>query len=356
MKKGSFGTWRRRLAVLVFGLSAFGELGLRLLDRFQTVPTGSLYSAVDLTVEPYRLLPGTDIVMPERYGDVRYTINSAGYRDHEWATVGHPLVLIVGDSVAFGLSVAASERFSDRLGVTLRAGPWPNAEVRNLSVFGYGGYEELAALRQHGLPAHPDLVVVCFYQNDISIPAPTFSLRRDVTVGQRLHAVANRLLTASNLYRRVNQVVAGAAYRLRHDAHRRNPQQLNSAEPQQVVDLLAGEPTDDKVLAFDYLDQMRSDTERSGARFLLVSTPNETQLFFDRWDEIDRRLAQHAHDRAIRLLDTLAALRADRERGQLFRDGVHLSPTGHERVAGLLSPRVLALLAAGSPWNSRKDR
>jgi|CXWL01.1.fsa_nt_gi lysophospholipase L1-like esterase len=338
----------RRLAVAFGCLVLASELGLRLFDHFQDVPSGSLYSTVDTTAEPYRLVPGTDLVMPERYGDIRYTINRTGYRDREWGEPGRPLIVVVGDSVAFGLSAGDRERFPEQLEDTLRAGPWPQAEVRNLSVFGYGGYEELAALRQFGLPANPDLVIVQFYQNDLHTPAPTFSLRQRATLGQRLHAVANRLLTASNLYRRVSQQIGGVAYRLRHDARRQDPNQLNAAEPQQVVDLLAAEPMDEKLLAFGFLDEMRRDSEQAGARFLVLSTPNEAQLFFDRWDDIDRRLASFAAARGIPLLDTLEALRADHEREQLFRDGVHLSPTGHRRVADILAPRVEALLATGA--------
>ncbi|MGH7856525.1 MAG: SGNH/GDSL hydrolase family protein, partial [Candidatus Binatia bacterium] len=306
-------------------------------------PTGSLYTQVDLAREPFRIRPRIDIVVPERYGDIRYSSNSAGYRDREWRAPGWPLVVLVGDSVAFGLGSAAEDRFPDRLESALRNAGFPRAEVRNLSMFGYGGYEELAALRQEGVPAHPDLVVVQFYLNDFHTPAPTMSLRH-ASLGQRLQAAKNRLLSASNVYLRLQQLVQGTAHWAFHDARRREPERLNASEPQQVVDLLALQPDDRELLAFQYLGEMNRTVKLTNARMLLLSTPNEAQLFFERWDEIDHRLTRFSEREGIPLVDSLATLRADPDRNHLFLDGVHLSAAGHAAVAELLAPQVAALL------------
>lgn len=334
---------RGRMAVVLLGLFCVAEVVLRLVGVANRAPTGSLYAQVDFTREPFRIRPGVDVVVPERYGDIRYSINSAGYRDSEWHAPGRPLVVLVGDSVAFGLGSAAEDRFPDRLESALRRAGFPRAEVRNLSMFGYGGYEELAALRQEGAPARPDLVVVQFYLNDFHTPAPTVSLRH-ASFAQRLRAGRNRLLSASIAYLRLQQLVQRTAYGLFHDARRREPERLNAAEAQQVVDLLASRPEDGEIDAFHYLGEMKAIADSSNARILLLSTPNEAQLFFERWDEIDRRLARFAEREGMPLVDSLATLRADPERAHFYLDGVHLSAAGHAVVAELLAPEVAALL------------
>lgn len=344
MKATSLWIVARRLTIALALTWLLAESSLRLLDLFREVPTGSLYSCLDISTDPYRLEAGTDIYMPERYGDIRYSANSHGYRDREWQRRGHPLILVLGDSVAFGLSVTAESRFPDRLEAELHLAGWPSAEVRNLAIFGYGGYEELLALEQYGSTLRPDLVVLQFYQNDFHTPAPTLSLRTKATTRQRFHALANRVLTASNAYRRALQVVDGAAYYLLHDARRLEPRRLNAAEPMQVLDLLAAQSDDRQVTAFDYILKIKSAAESIGAGFLVVSTPNEVQLFFDKWDRIDARLAGFCTRHDVTLVDTLETLRSSPGRTHLFRDGVHLSPTGHELVAQTLLPRAVALL------------
>lgn len=71
-------------------------------------------------------------------------------------------VLFLGDSFTYGAGSGEGEHFVDRL-----ARAWPDVEVANSGANGYGTREELAVLDYLGESFRPDLVVLCFFWNDL---------------------------------------------------------------------------------------------------------------------------------------------------------------------------------------------
>lgn len=91
-------------------------------------------------------------------------VNSLGYRDTEPAapSPGQKTVMILGDSFAAGHGIErAEDRFPD---VAARA-LGPGWKVYNVSKPGWDTVDEARAMR--AFPVKPDVVVLCYYLNDI---------------------------------------------------------------------------------------------------------------------------------------------------------------------------------------------
>lgn len=88
------------------------------------------------------------------------SINRLGYRGREYPaarTPGHPRVLMLGDSLAFGYGVADDETSSRQL--ELRE---PGLEVVNLAVQGYGTDQALLRFEREGVGYAPDAAILNF--------------------------------------------------------------------------------------------------------------------------------------------------------------------------------------------------
>jgi hypothetical protein len=85
------------------------------------------------------------------------TINAAGYRGPELRRDKglRSRVIVLGDSIAFGLEVGDEETFERVL-----ASKRPDLEVANLAVQGYDPGQELIKLEREGVPLRPDVVIL----------------------------------------------------------------------------------------------------------------------------------------------------------------------------------------------------
>jgi hypothetical protein len=100
-------------------------------------------------------------------------INALGFRDDRDYAIEKPAgtfrILVLGDSVTFGHGTRSDTTYPYLLEQRLRE--WkPDTEwqVWNLGVPGYATSQELAYLERVGARYEPDLVIVGFYQNDLT--------------------------------------------------------------------------------------------------------------------------------------------------------------------------------------------
>jgi lysophospholipase L1-like esterase len=97
-------------------------------------------------------------------------INSHGMRDEEFPRqkpAGEYRVLLLGDSLTFGIDVEQDEIFAQRLHRSLANRHGGKVRVMNGAVQGYDSSNERDWLYTFGFDFEPDLVVVMFYPNDI---------------------------------------------------------------------------------------------------------------------------------------------------------------------------------------------
>lgn len=104
------------------------------------------------------LRPNADVVAKCSDFAVRYSINSHGLRDREYSYARNPgrvRILAVGDSFTFGEGVPYGERFTD-----IAEAHFPDSEIIDFAVPGYGIEHELTSLLYEGLRYSPDYVVL----------------------------------------------------------------------------------------------------------------------------------------------------------------------------------------------------
>jgi lysophospholipase L1-like esterase len=329
----------KRVKKLMLGLvfiTVLGEVGLRAW-HWHLGNTGSLYDAIEQGPRRFKMHPSSAILVPERYGDIRYRFNREGYRDidHDDRD-GRRRMVWLGDSVSFGLGVDQDRTFVARLQKALA----PSWDVIDLAIFAYHTGNELDALREDGLKHHPALVVVQFYMNDFSIRAPAGAGQAPppaLGLGDRLVALKNRLAYKSALYLRLQQVALRTTYALFHDLRRsRFPETLNDGEPRSQVRYLSETPDDSRIAAFNALREIQRLARGAGARLFVVLSPDEMQLFTARFDLVDERVRRFCAAQGIDFYDPLPQLRATPGRTKLYHDGVHYSPSGHALLARLI--------------------
>jgi lysophospholipase L1-like esterase len=96
---------------------------------------------------------------------VHVKINSAGLRDNEYTLerTDKKRMLVLGDSFAWGFGVEHAERFDEILDQR-----FPDWEIINAGVSGYGTDQQFLYLRDKGIAFKPDVVLLLFYGNDFS--------------------------------------------------------------------------------------------------------------------------------------------------------------------------------------------
>lgn len=163
-----------RLAVLLAtlaGAAVAAELGLRLVGFRLPAPVhaGDLASRPSSNFEPdpvtgWRLVPGHVFPKPDPTGTViEYRSDADGFRCGATpASVGPaaPLLVVAGDSFAFGWDVPHEDAFGSLLAARLG---W---RLCNVSMPGFGLDQIWLSVRERGLPRRPSLVVVALFLED----------------------------------------------------------------------------------------------------------------------------------------------------------------------------------------------
>lgn len=211
------------------------------------------------------------------------TVNAAAYRGRE-----HPKerpsdrtrIVMLGDSIAFGVRVTDGQTFS-----ALLESRSERFYVVNLAVEGYGTDQELLRLEREGLLYHPHVVILNFcLTNDVlnnslrtdtedeRVPKPYFSwdgdalhLHDEHLKLSRLGKVEHWLEDESHLYHRVAALLPA------------RPARRPTSEGQGEAAVRKGrrKATD---LTFRLIRRVDEVTRRAGARFLVLLHPDEPAL------------------------------------------------------------------------------
>lgn len=341
---------RKRGALLrgfltLFGLAVGVELALRAGYAACRLQIGSLYSSIAVGPSDWRMKPNSSVVVPERYGNVRYRFNRDGFRDRDHEVNSDRYrILILGDSVSMGLGVGDDSTYAHLLenGLNRDKNRISRYDVINLGMFGYGPSEERKVLRDFGMKYKPQLILLQFYVNDL-LDSDRASTPKSQSAdwGGWITALRNRLLSRSLLYLKLRQAFDRALFLLVHDARRRHfPTTLNGADLANGREYLLQRPNDADVPAFQDIDKIRKMAAANGAGFLVFISPNERQLFRTEADEINTRLKGFCANQGIEFFDPLPLFRSLPRKEKLFNDGLHLSAYGNRALADLLLKRL----------------
>ncbi|MBI5209283.1 MAG: SGNH/GDSL hydrolase family protein, partial [Elusimicrobia bacterium] len=262
----------------------------------------------------WRNIPGKEGVFENLEFRTRVRFNSLGLRGPEPAPArldraaapGRRRILALGDSLAVGWGVEEDETFVSRV-----SRGRPDWEMLNLGVSGYGTRSEWGLLRRLGPELRPDDVVVAFYLNDPeesfirlvlpSQPPPKRAWWQDLCLSAVVRdALQRRDPREPPYYHRTDaRYEAAAAY---------------------------------------YLRQIRRWCLDHGARLHVVYLPAKDELKEAEPVGYRKGLAGFCRREGIDLLDATPALAG--VRGAYFDLDDHLTPAGHEVVAGLLAEHL----------------
>lgn len=335
MKRGTHVSLREALvraalmaagALSVVGVVVAMEAGIRLADPELMVRVRSIHR--------YHPRLGWEVRPNLRVstGGIKLSLDEGGNRltgEEGKVAVNRPHILILGDSVAFGLGVSDEETF----GASLSQGESPY-RVTNMAVPGYGPGQSLLTYEAKGRALQAAVVIfaLCLGNDladvvsrhhlyDENIPKPRFFRRGgelELEDDQVRRAWFRGLLDNSFLLARF----APPRERLGEQPERveRRLQALRARSAE----------AEDTVVAI--VKRLRKGVERHGARFLVVAFPDERALdpASTRWPGLREKLAPEAD-----LLDLVPVLAQNREsftRYSLDHIG-HLSRRGHERAA-----------------------
>jgi lysophospholipase L1-like esterase len=170
-------------------------------------PPSYLRRGTDYTLRPsgypsltYELSPGA--ATKARGKEIK--INSQGFRGPEPSSdPALARVIVIGDSITFGDNLALEETFPFLLQQELSS-QGRNLEVLNFGVPGYDTLQEVSSLEIRGLKYHPDVVVVAYCLNDVSISSVSLE---QIQRMQRLRTASYYFLYESRLVDLVAQGV-----------------------------------------------------------------------------------------------------------------------------------------------------
>jgi lysophospholipase L1-like esterase len=217
----------------------------------------------------------------------REQINSRGCRGPEWEDYQAYdfRVLVVGDSFTEGIMVSEEQTFCTRLQWHLQERSGLKVLVANAGVIGYSTEQEFHTICELAPEMKPDLIVLCFYANDV------------------------------------------------HRDH------------QKV--LLSKRPVGDWEEARKWLKRCANYSAMSGALFLVVVLPDQSQAQsrIGR-THYQHRLEQIASDQGFYLIDPYDRFLSNRDKALYLEKDAHLAPAGHELLAQVLADHVMVWMPA----------
>jgi lysophospholipase L1-like esterase len=349
---------------------ALFELGLRVFwggyyEKFDpTRPWGNLEFH---PVRGWANSPGIRVVGASEEYVTTLTHNSLGLRGGELSARkpdGAARVLVVGDSMTYGLGVEDGETYPAVLDHLA-----PDLEVVNLGVQGYSGAQELLLLRELAPRLAPNLVVIAFFWNDLTESfAPDY-----VTVtleDGELHWIQPEPATAdhpafadrnrrarrrteryegfwSNTW--TNRFVSDRVKLLR--ARLRD---MTTGRRDSFRELSAGELEPAWQLTYEIIREMAREARRAGALPVLLILPDQTQVEPDvhvlgvpaYLPKVQERMTAFARAERLPVVDLLPAFVETRQRtGEplYHRYDRHWNAAGHALAARVLHAELARL-------------
>ena len=279
----------------------------------------------------------------------RVSVNSSGYRGRELAAtrpLGRTRVVVLGDSIAFGLDVSDEQTFTYLLDARDNG-----IEAANLAVQGYGPDQELIALLNKGLRLNPDVVVLAFcLANDLAEAVLSFSLYDGRTPKPRFRLVEDRLvLDDSGLRqtagRRGVQWVSDRSHiynRLKGLVSRR--ESAPDAPWRETKREALRDEEHALQLNLAIVRRVNAVCRERGIRLLLAAFPNEA--YQESKPQLSRRFLEAVEAQGVTVVDMADRFEALGEPfAAVSLDGVgHLRPVGHAITAQVLEREVQKLV------------
>lgn len=308
----------------------------------------------------YRLNPGAET----RFETVEFaadiTINSSGVRDTDEIGPkprGERRIVILGDSLVLSVQVDFHQTFGELLEQRLNTEAPAGVRYRviNAGVQGYGPVEELLFFRTIARTFEPDVVLTTLFVGNDAEEAVTSERRLAGDARPALETLREEVVTELRRLVRRSMVLQVLRLRVTAATDRLVP---TMAPPEAPLQSYAAGPAAPRIqhgldITRNAVETIASEAAAIGARTGIVLMPARFQVDdvdfghlkaavaqaggeLDR-DGANRRFEAALGDVKVPRLDLLPAMRAVLPGPRLFyKETVHLTPHGHEVVAGAL--------------------
>ncbi|MFO0760219.1 MAG: SGNH/GDSL hydrolase family protein [Byssovorax sp.] len=300
----------------------------------------------------------------------RPQVSPQGLRDRAYTP--HPAddvhrILVLGDSLAYGIGVQVDQTFPKQLEKVLHEGPG-SFEVINSGVPGYTPYSELQYYLHEGRKLHPELVVISFCMNDVANPALHWAGFASTRAMESLpaEAIPNPAYHEAHVLPQIHRqrqelrsraqqgplrsLVQGTELYKRWHRLSTRPRRTVEHEGKDVPVFLVGEDsisievlTDPQSAEWRWVrsiyDQIIRAARADGADVAIVVNPLAYQLDESYPFLPQTHFAAYCEERSLPCLDLLPALREKKAEKPFFgqvedrEDIWHYSPAGHRMVA-----------------------
>ena len=268
------------------------------------------------------LPPDSTVRFAERQGDIEYRANDLGTRGGGPVPAARRIV-VLGDSIAFGLGVREDETFPALLEGLLEGA------VLNLAIPGNDLLDSEEAFRQDGLPWRPTDVVVQVTHNDLGFRSRA---TEKASLPAALRTLASRGLHSSALGRRARQALAAISGHLPGD-----PPRWPDAKALAYLEIWRRPETGES--AVGALEGLLAEAHEAGARVVLVWVPLEAEALDGRPDPVAARLAEVARRTGAIFLDATEVLHPPQ--GSLTFDGLHPTPDGQRALSARIQGSLM---------------
>jgi lysophospholipase L1-like esterase len=277
----------------------------------------------------WKLVPQSKHIYRKEEQAYLIAINSKGLRDAEHSyekPLGVFRIVIVGDSFVFGSGgVETSDRFTDLLEKSMK-----NVEVINMGVPAFGSDQEYLYLRAEGLKYHPDLVILCAFENDFRESFSTVNPSNGRPKGY-LAASDGQLIfhpPSFSLFYRLAQRsylfgFTDLALKKVSGAYGRP---MNVLEPRERITTFR-----------QIFNQTQALCVQHGAQLLLVYFPFRGQKDSNVIQQVFNELATTQGMRTLDLMGRMGGLDS-----AYFKKDIHFNAYGHQVVAAALQEYLLA--------------
>lgn len=262
----------------------------------------------------------------------RVRINSMGFRDNELEYKDGLLIFTTGDSFAYGAGVEFEDAFVDLLEKELRK-KYPLQKIEVVNGAGPGGTidSQIVVFRVRGLPLKPKVLLIQFFENDISGLIHLDRLKRVIKpIGFPFKDVLRRTAIYIQLYR----LKYLASWRTNMDAG-------NVGEGTEhgsfYLEELSPYWEEGWQLYFSRLKEIIFLCRREGIEVFILVIPSQEQVKDQGLFPTPQvRIKDFAKTFGVKVLDPLEDLRRlGGEKNYIPNDG-HLNKQGHQIVASVI--------------------
>jgi hypothetical protein len=275
----------------------------------------------------------------------RMSFNARGYRGRALTLPkagDRTRVIVLGDSIAFGLGVSDEETFTHLLDVRDNG-----IEAESLAVQGYGPDQALLVLLHEGLRDDPDVVVLAFcLANDFADAVLPVSLYDGRTPKPRFRLVGDRLVLddaslRQSLPQHVHQWLSDSSH-LFNRAAALGPRRVPLPTPHWRVRHQEALRDEDYALRLNLalVHRMNAVCRERGITFLVAAFPD--RFSYRARPRLAERFLESLEKGGIRVLDMSAYFRRFGPRLKAVAlDGTgHLHPLGHARTCEVLEREI----------------